>query len=260
VKLGGELRHLSILFADIVNYTARAERENPEDLVALLNTYLTGMTDLIMESGGVVDKIRGDGIMAFWGAPITVPNPSLLAIDCGLQMLKELHSLRGVDPRFADIDIGIGIASGNAVVGNFGGERRFDYSAIGDTVNLASRFESLTRQFKVRLLVTEAAFTEANGSYVAREVGLVKVKGRAQTVTAFEIIGRSGDGVDPHYYDDFMQAVQLVRSGESRRACAAFENLLKENPSDHVARMYLNRLGSMPHISGNNIVFEFDVK
>ena len=124
-------------------------------------------------------------------------------MDCALQMLKELRSLRGRDQRFADIDIGIGIAPGQAVVGNFGGERRFDFSAIGDTVNLASRFESITRHFKVHLLVTEGTFIEASGNYLAREVGLVKVKGKAQTVTAIEIVGCNNDGVDPPYYDEF---------------------------------------------------------
>ena len=218
VKLGGEVRHLSILFADIVNYTARAERENPEDLVALLNAYLTKMTDLIMEGGGVVDKIRGDGIMAFWGAPITVPNPSRLAVDCALAMLEELHSLRSHDARFIDIDIGIGVATGEAVVGNFGGERRFDYSAIGDTVNLASRFESLTRQVKAHLLVTEATFIEANGPYIAREVGLVKVKGKSHAVQMIEIAGCMGDGIDPGFYDSFAQAVMLVRKGQNARS------------------------------------------
>lgn len=264
VKLGGELRYISILFADIINYTARAEREKPEDLVALLNAYLTTVTDLILRSGGVVDKIRGDGVMAFWGAPAEVPNPSRLAIDCALAMLEELKMLRDRDPRFADVDIGIGIATGEAVVGNFGGERRFDYSAIGDTVNLASRFESLTRQFKAHLLVTEAAFTEADGLYIAREVGLVKVKGRAQVVRMIEVIGGKiggkDDGIDVGFYDGFTQALMLVRGGQSHEARGALERLLKDKPSDQVVRMYLDRLCSVSDGSEHEVVFEFDSK
>src|SRR5208283_6165114 len=160
LKLGGERRHMSILFADIVNYTGLSERTDPVALVALLNDYMTRMTDHIMESGGVVDKIRGDGIMAFWGAPLAVANHARAAIDSGLAMLMELEALRKHDPRFAEIDIGVGIATGEAIVGNFGGERRFDYSVIGDTVNLASRLEGLTRQFKVHLLVSRVTYTE----------------------------------------------------------------------------------------------------
>ncbi len=260
VKLGGELRHLSILFADIVNYTARAEREKPEDLVALLNSYLTTMTDLILTSGGVVDKIRGDGVMAFWGAPVEVPNPSRLAIDCGIAMLEELKRLRARDPRFTDIDIGVGIATGEAVVGNFGGERRFDYSAIGDVVNLASRFESLTRQFKAHLLVTKETFAEAGDFYIVREVGLVKVKGKSQAASMVEVVGHKDAGIEPAYYTRFADALTLVRNGQPNEAREAFECLLKEKPEDHMVEMFLERLRSLSGIAQREIVFEFDVK
>ena len=260
VKLGGELRHLSVLFADIVNYTARAEREKPEDLVALLNVYLTTMTDLIMNSGGVVDKIRGDGLMAFWGAPNQVPNSSRLAIDCALSMLDELRLLKNRDQRFADIDIGIGIASGEAVVGNFGGERRFDYSAIGDTVNLAARFEGLTRQVKAHLLITKQTFSEADGSYIAREVGLVRVKGKKEAVAMIEVVGRRGSDIDSGFCDRFAQAVGLARDGQARQACHNFEQLLKERPDDQVTRMYLEQLRSTADGTDREFVFQFDTK
>lgn len=260
VKLGGELRHLSILFADIVNYTARAEREKPEDLVALLNSYLTTMTDLILTSGGVVDKIRGDGVMAFWGAPVQVPNPSRLAIDCGLAMLEELRRLRARDQRFTDIDIGVGIATGEAVVGNFGGERRFDYSAIGDVVNLASRFESLTRQFKAHLLVTKEAFAEAGDLYIARDVGLVKVKGKSQAASMVEVVGRKDDGIDSGYYDRFARALMLGRNGQAHEGCSALEQLFRERPSDHIVEMYLGRVRLNPDVLKHEMVFEFDTK
>ncbi|MGH7916437.1 MAG: CHASE2 domain-containing protein, partial [Candidatus Binataceae bacterium] len=196
LRLGGERRHLSILFSDIVNFTARAERSEPEPLVALLNTYMTAMINVIFETGGVVDKLMGDGIMAFWGAPMNVRNPARRAVECALRMLEELERLRQHDERFKDLGIGIGIATGEAVVGNFGGDRHFDYSVIGDTVNLASRIEGLTRQFKVPILVNRTTLTEAGGTYVAREIGLVKVKGKDQLVPLAEIAGRGGDGVD----------------------------------------------------------------
>src|SRR5208282_1362696 len=131
LKLGGELRVMSILFADIVNYAGLSEKTDPVALVALLNDYMTKMTDLILESGGVVDKIRGDGIMAFWGAPAEVPNHARSAIEVALGMLGELKRLQEHDPRFATLDIGIGIATGQAIAGNFGGANRFDYSVIG---------------------------------------------------------------------------------------------------------------------------------
>jgi adenylate cyclase len=198
--------------------------------------------------------------MAFWGAPAEVSNPSRLAIDCALAMLDELTSLKNRDPRFADIDIGIGIATGEAVVGNFGGERRFDYSAIGDTVNLAARFEGLTRHFKAHLLVTRQTFAEANGLYVARDVGFVRVKGKSEAVGMIEVLGRQGSGIDTGFCDRFAEAMILVRDGQARQACNNFEQLLKERPDDHVARMYLERLRSAADGTEHEVVFEFDTK
>jgi adenylate cyclase len=115
LKLGGERRHLSILFADIMGFTSRAERSQPEPLVALLNTYMTAMTNVIFETGGVVDKLMGDGIMAFWGAPLAAKNPARDAIDCAIRMIGELKNLAARDDRFSEIRIGIGIATGDVI-------------------------------------------------------------------------------------------------------------------------------------------------
>jgi adenylate cyclase len=218
LKLGGERRHLSILFADIMGFTSRAERSEPEPLVALLNTYMTAMTNVIFDTGGVVDKLMGDGIMAFWGAPLPAENPARDAINCAIGMMSELKKLAGRDSRFSDIHIGIGIATGDVIVGNFGGDKKFDYSVIGDTVNLASRLEGLTRQFKVSVLVNQQTYVEAGGDYVAREIGLVKVKGKDQLVAVVEIAGHKGDGVDPVHYQRFSDALALLRQGQSPEA------------------------------------------
>jgi adenylate cyclase len=260
LKLGGERRHLAILFADILNFTARAERSNPEELVALLNTYMTAMTNIILSTGGVVDKLMGDGIMAFWGAPKAVANPARAAVDSALLMLAELNRLRRTDPRFADLDIGLGIATGDVTVGNFGGEKRFDYSVIGDTANLGSRLEGLTRQFKVHLIVNYETFTEAAGPYVAREIGLVRVKGKAQPVRIMEIVGRQGDGVDASYYEKFAHVVEIMRDAPVDTIRQQLEELSKLNPDDHVVQMHLRRLHLEQPESGSELVFEFDTK
>ena len=258
LKLGGERRHLSILFADIVGFTSRAERSEPEPLVALLNTYMTAMTNVIFETGGVVDKLMGDGIMAFWGAPLPAENPARDAIDCAIGMIRELKKLAARDDRFTDIHIGIGIATGDVIVGNFGGEKKFDYSVIGDTVNLASRLEGLTRQFKVNILVNRQTYDEAGGDYIARQIGLVKVKGKDQLVPVVEIAGHKGDGVDPARYQRFSDAMALLRQGQSPEA--DLRTLQREWPDDHVIGMCLERLhptnGEAPH----EMIFEFDSK
>jgi adenylate cyclase len=256
LKLGGQRHHLSVLFADIIGFTALSERLEPEPLVALLNTYMSVMTEVILKSEGVVDKLMGDGIMAFWGAPLKLANAARASIDCALTMLQELKSLAARDERFKDLRIGIGIATGDAIVGNLGGERHFDYSAVGDTVNLASRIEGLTRQFKVNLLLNSATLEEADADYVTREIGLVKVKGKDQLVPLVEVAGRTGDGVDPSYYDRFGKAIAALHQGLSPEP--VLRALLTERPDDSVTAMCLARLAETA--GARQIVFEFDTK
>jgi adenylate cyclase len=258
LKLGGERSHLSILFADIMGFTSRAERSDPEPLVALLNTYMTVMTNVIFETGGVVDKLMGDGILAFWGAPLPAKNPARDAINCAIRMLNELKKLAARDSRFTNIHVGIGIATGDVIVGNFGGERKFDYSVIGDTVNLASRLEGLTRQFRVNILVNQQTYDEAAADYVARQIGLVKVKGKDQLVSVVEIVGHADDGVDPGRYRRFSNALALLRQGRSPEA--ELRMLQHEWPDDHVIEMCLDRLQATEGSSLRELVFDFDSK
>jgi adenylate cyclase len=260
LKLGGELRVLSILFADIVNYTGLSEKTDPVALVALLNDYMTKMTDLILDSGGVVDKIRGDGIMAFWGAPAEVPNHARSAVEVALGMLSELHRLRERDPRFANIDIGIGVATGEAIAGNFGGANRFDYSVIGDTVNLAARLEGLTRQFKVHLLVSSTTFTQAGGPYISRDIGLVRVKGKTQPVPIVEVVAHADDGVDPAFYKQFAHTLELIKQGDTQGAHSELERMSTAHPDDGVVGLYLEKLKQSPEQASGEMIFEFESK
>lgn len=260
LKLGGERRVLTILFADIVNYTGLSESTDPVELVTMLNEYMTKMTDHILESKGVVDKIRGDGIMAFWGAPNDVPHHAQAAIDAALAMLSELKGLNATDPRFKTIDIGIGIATGEAIVGNFGGANRFDYSVIGDTVNLAARLEGLTRKFKSRLLVSrETVMLAASKKYIKREIGQVRVKGKERPVAVVEIAGHANDGVDPGFYDRFAYLNELLQNGQADEARAELSRLLEENPDDGVITMYAERFAELEELP-REMLFEFDTK
>ena len=257
LRLGGERRHLAILFADIVNFTARSERTEPEALVDLLDTYMTAMTDIIMASRGVVDKMMGDGIMAFWGAPLDLPNPARAGIDCAIAMLRRLDELHTMDARFADFRVGIGVHVGEVIVGNFGGARRFDYSVIGDAVNFASRLEGLTRHFQVPLLVSQQAYVESNSSYIAREIGMVKVKGKSNLVAIVEITQSSGRAGE---FAHFSAAVSTLHEGPPSAAVAQFERLLLESPDDEVSRMWLAKLRNGGPAPNGEMVFEFDTK
>jgi len=260
LKLGGEKRHLAILFADIVSFTKRAETTPPEDLLALLNTYMTSMIDVIFKTGGVVDKLMGDGIMAFWGAPNDLANPSRAAVDCALKMLANLRELQTSDPRFADLDIGIGISTGDVVVGNLGGENRFDYSVIGDTVNFASRLEGLTRHFKVHLLVSQQTYEEAGAGYIGRELGLVKVKGKQILVPIVHVAGRDNDGVEPSFFRHFGDALSMIRAGDVFSARQELQRLGETRPDDTPVRIYLEKIAADPDHPPTEMVFEFETK
>ncbi len=226
----------------------------------MLTEYMTKMTDQILESGGVVDKIRGDGIMAFWGAPNDVPNHAQAAIDAALAMLTELKRLNANDPRFAHVDIGIGIATGEAIAGNFGGANRFDYSVIGDTVNLASRLEELTRKFKSHLLVSRETFSRAaGGHYIKRDIGLVRVKGKQERVPVVEIIGHANDGVDPALYDRFAHLTQLLHDQKQDEARTELDQLRELSPADGVIHMYDEKFKELKELP-REMVFEFDTK
>jgi len=204
--------------------------------------------------------LMGDGIMAFWGAPNDLENPSRAAIDCALKMLENLHGLQTNDPRFADLDIGIGISTGDVVVGNLGGENRFDYSVIGDTVNFASRLEGLTRHFKVHLLVSRETYTEAGAGYIGRELGLVKVKGKQLYVPIVHVAGRENDSVDPAFYNHFANALSMIRSGDAFSARQELLQLSESSPDDTPVRIYLDKIAADPDHPPTEMVFEFETK
>jgi adenylate cyclase len=260
LRLSGERRHLAILFSDIVNFTSRAERFEAERLVSLLNAYMNEMCRIILDSKGTLDKLMGDGIMAFWGAPNEIENPARAAIDCALKLLDGLQRLRHDDERFADVDIGIGIATGDAIVGNLGSEHRFDYSAVGDTVNLASRLEGLTRHFHVHLLVNRQTLIEAAGNYCAREVGLVKVKGKEQLVPIVDVAGRAGNGIDPTFYERFNRVLEYIRNGEATAANTMLLALGREAPDDALVNLYLEKIVEAIDGQPTEMVFEFETK
>jgi len=198
LKLGGETKELTFLFSDIRGFTPLSEKyqSNPADLTKVINKFLTPMTNIIMKNGGTIDKYMGDCIMAFWNAPIDTPNHKELAIKSALEMidkLKELNNNNG----FGDlnkINIGIGINTGKCIVGNMGSEQRFDYSVIGDAVNLASRLEGVSKNYDATLVVGEDTYRDISTSFKFNKLDTVKVKGKSNKVSIYTIERENGLG------------------------------------------------------------------
>lgn len=191
LKLGGDRKDITVLFADIRGFTSMSESMEPEEVVGILNDYLSVMTDIILFYGGTIDKFIGDAIMAVFGAPIAYEDHPLRAAKAALKMreaLKDLHSKWKKENKHT-FDIGIGISSGIAIVGNIGSIRRTEYTAIGDIVNLGARIEPLNKQFNTHILIAESVFNRIKESVDTDEIGSVKVRGKKKEVKLYELKG-----------------------------------------------------------------------
>ncbi len=190
LSLGGEKKELSILFSDIRSFTTISESMSPEDLIKLLNRYFTPMTNAVLENKGMLDKYIGDAVMAFFNAPVDVPDHADKACDTALLMIERLHKLNEelLEEGLFEIRIGIGINSAEVVVGNMGSDTRFNYTVIGDGVNLASRVEGLTKNYGVEILITEFTVAKLQKEYLYREIEPVKVKGKDEAVLLYQLL------------------------------------------------------------------------
>ncbi len=231
LRLGGERREITAFFSDLAGFTSISEGLSPEDLVALLNAYLSEMTDIILGSGGTLDKYEGDAIIAFWNAPLDQPDHPLRACRAALACQRRLADLRDDFRRRwgHELRMRIGLNSGPAVVGNMGSERRFDYTAMGDTMNLASRLEGVCKQYGIENLVSEETHSRVRGEILAREVDLIRVVGKKQPVRVFELVGLRSEVASEtaERVARFERALEAYRARRFDEALAAFEELAR---------------------------------
>ncbi|TAX77311.1 adenylate/guanylate cyclase domain-containing protein [Rhizobium ruizarguesonis] len=201
LKLGGERRTLSVLFSDVRGFTTIAEtlKDEPEQLTGLINRLLTPLSDVVMDHGGTIDKYMGDCIMAFWNAPLDDPDHALHAVKASLAMQAAISSLNGELEREAAargggphvLKMGVGINTGECIVGNMGSTRRFDYSCLGDSVNLASRLEGASKNYGVALLLGEETARLVAGTYTVIELDRIIVKGRTVPSPVYTVVHKA---------------------------------------------------------------------
>ena len=239
-KLGGERKELTVLFSDIRGFSAFSETMRPEELASFLGEYLTPMTELVLDSGGTLDKYIGDAVMAMWAAPVDVADHAARACEVALKMQEALVDLNARWKREGKpaITIGIGLNTGAMAVGNMGTAARFDYTVLGDQVNLGARLEALTKEYGVDILVGEGTMRAAGDGFVFREIDLVRVKGRHGAAPVYELVGRTGKvTVDPR----FATALAAYRARDFAAARATFSEL----PDDDAAEIMASRCAAL---------------
>jgi adenylate cyclase len=245
VKLGGETKNLTILFSDIRGFTSVSEKMDAQNLVGLLNKYLTAMARIVLENRGVVDKFIGDAIMAFWGAPLPHENHAVSAVRTALEMSRELKKKNEEWKKinYPEIKIGIGLNTGEAVVGNIGSDDRFDYTVIGDNVNLASRLESLTKFYGVGIIISESTAEAVKDKFILRQIDCVAVKGKTQGIKIYEVLGFVEEKENfKNFIEKFAHGFGLYLKKDWPAAKKVFEEILVENPSDGPSKILKERM------------------
>jgi adenylate cyclase len=242
---------ITVMFSDIRGFTTISEKLDAQDLALFLNEYLSDMTRLVFEHSGTLDKYIGDAVMAFWGAPFEEPGHAARGCQTALKMMDRVHEMQKKweaegKPR---LDIGIGLNTGVASVGNMGSVLRYGYTALGDTVNLSARLEGLNKDYGTHILVNETAYAAVRADgFVFRELDLIRVKGKLQPVVIYELIGRTGE---PSVYgtpdevrarlEIFQRAHDLYRKRQWEEAQKTFQTILDRWPDDGPSRTYWKR-------------------
>jgi adenylate cyclase len=248
LKLGGERRVLSIFFSDLQGFTSISEGLEPEALTALLNDYLSAMTDIIQEEGGTVDKYEGDAIIAFWNAPLDLPDHAVRVVRAALRCQDALAELR---PLFferigKEMFMRIGINTGPAVVGNLGSRTRFDYTMLGDAVNLAARLEGVNKQFGTYTMISSDTRAQMGEEFAARELARVAVVGKKKPVTVFEPMWPSAYQERRRVLSVFAEARALFYAGRFFEAAAAFADIEEKDPPAARYRLKCRELAAAP--------------
>lgn len=246
LRLGGEERVMSVIFSDVAGFTTISETLTPTQLVELLNEYLTAMTDIVLAHDGIIDKYEGDALMAEFGAPLPDPDHARKACLAALDMQKKLVEMREkwkAEGR-AELRARVGINSGSMVIGNMGSREIFDYTVMGDNVNLSSRLEGANKVYGTYIMCSEATRVMAGGEFVTRELDILRVKGKTTGVTVHEIIARDISEIDEAKHrliEIYRRGLDAYKNHRWEEGAALFREALGIDPEDGPSALYLER-------------------
>jgi len=240
---------VTVMFSDVRGFTTISEKLDAQELASLLNEYLTDMTQIVFRHNGTLDKYIGDAVMAFWGAPFEISGHATEGCRAALEMIARLREMqkKWLAEGKPVLDIGVGLSTGVASVGNMGSALRYGYTALGDTVNLSARLEGLNKEYGTHILLSDKTYEAVEDPlFVFRELDLIRVKGKLQPVTLYELVAARGtlEGDAPDLemrLEFFAQGRACYRERRWQDAQIVFEKLLERWPEDGPARMYLNR-------------------
>ena len=248
LSLGGERRYLTVFFSDIQNFTTISEKMAPEALSEFLNEYLSEVTEIILSYNGIIDKYEGDAVMAEFGAPLPTENHATQACHAAIDIQKRLSELQEQwrEKDLPEIWTRIGVNSGVVALGNFGSKEVFDYTAMGDAVNLGARLEAANKQYGTYIMISESTRQEVEGEFTIRFLDSLVVKGKTEPVRVYELVGREEDGTllfnqDHRLLNLYSSGIEHYFNRNWEAGIAAFEEALQVNNSDGPSRVFLKR-------------------
>jgi adenylate cyclase len=246
LKLGGEERFMTVIFSDVAGFTSISEKMTPTDVIKLLNEYLTFMTNIILKYEGIIDKYEGDAIMAEFGAPIYYSDHAKRACLAALQMQEKLTELRSKWKAEGkpQLKVRIGINSGQMVVGNMGSQDVFDYTVLGDAVNLGSRLEGANKVYGTYIMISERTKQELDNNFVLRDLDVIRVKGKTEPIKVYELVASDGNNLPEakkNLLDFFHQGLEKYRMREWHESTKYLEKALEIDEKDMPSKLYIER-------------------
>jgi len=247
LQLGGERREMTPFFSDIQGFSTISEGLTPEELVQLLNEYLTAMCDIISSHQGTIDKFEGDAIIAFWGAPLDLPNHATVACHATIEMQRRGEELRKMlrEQSRPLLFTRMGLNSGPVVVGNMGSAERMDYTMMGDVVNLAARLEGANKFYKTFSMISGSTYELAKDDIDSRQLDIIRVVGKNEPVPVHELLARKNEtsGEMSGVVEQYMKGLKLYQDRNFKDAIAEFEKVLSIDSEDGPSQTYIKRCG-----------------